>query len=346
MTDELSTRFTAELQRSWEAASTGTEVFDRAVSIAGLTFCATAAGDYLLDRIWPALGHHERSTNTANLTLRMWELRSSNAPRPSLPTALFTDDGRLKHHGDLGEVRVHFDPDSQMLVAFDRRAGLAWCCVEDMAQITWWERAAPLRRLFAWWLELHGRPMIHAAAVGSPDGAVLLAGPSGSGKSTTALTAARAGLGYLDDDHTVVSCHPSPRVHSLFSTAKLHLDSLDGDRSFASYLLDPVGEGAKAVVRMDRVPWVNLVTSAPVAAVAAITVSPTGTTELRPASPGQVLGALAPSTILQLHGTGAATLSALSRLVRQVPTATLEVGSNPDEVVAAVSRLTRGSVEW
>ncbi|MFP4514121.1 MAG: hypothetical protein ACLFRV_14350 [Acidimicrobiales bacterium] len=346
MTDEPTDGLTAELQRSWEVASTVTEVVDRAASIAGLTFRATAVGDEVLDRIWPALDHHQGSTSEPDLTLRLWELGSTDAPRPSLPTALFTDDGRLKHHGDLGEVRVHFDPDSQMLVAFDRRTGLAWCCVEAMSEITWWERAAPLRRLFAWWLEHHGRPMIHAAAVGSPDGAVLLAGPSGSGKSTTALTAARAGLGYLDDDHTVISCEPSPWVYSLFSTAKLHLDGLDGDREFAGYLLDPVCEGAKAVVRMDRVPWVDLVTSAPVAAVAAITVGRTGTTELRPATPAHVLAALAPSTILQLHGTGAETLSALSHLVRQVPTATLEVGSDADEVVAAVSRLARGSVEW
>lgn len=331
------------LRRSWDAASGSLEVTERAISVAGLAMRVRAAGPAVVDALWPALSHHAETDAPADLTLHLWDLGSSGAPRPEAPAALFTDDGMLRHHADTGDLRIRFDPTNQLLVAFDQRSRTAWCCVDDVAGITWWEQAAPLRWLLGWWLETEDRPMLHAAAVGGEQGAVLLAGPGGSGKSTTALAAAMAGMGYLGDDYTAVSFTDGPRVHSVYGTAKLRLDDHDPAGPLAPHLVRASpGPDDKAVVAMNGVPGVTMVCSAPVAAVVAVRVSPDGATRVVSMSRGQALAALAPSTILQLHGTGARAFSGLSRLVREVPVATLELGADRDEVVGTIERLATG----
>ena len=59
--------------------------------------------------------------------------------------------------------------------------------LEDASRLPPWERACPLRALLTWWAAPERLLMAHGAAVGSGEGALLLAGPGGSGKSTTAL---------------------------------------------------------------------------------------------------------------------------------------------------------------
>lgn len=333
------------LRRSWDAASTSMGTTERAISMAGLVVRVRAAGTAVLDALWPALSHHPTTGAPADLTLHLWDLGSSGAPRPEPPAALFTDDAMLRHYVDVDELRIRLDPDSRMLVAFDQASGTAWCCIDDIGGIAWWEQAAPLRWLFAWWLESEGHPMLHAAAVGDEQGAVLLAGPGGSGKSTSALAAAMAGMGYVGDDYTAISFAAGPTVHSVYATAKLRLDDHDPEGPLAPHLLraSPRPDD-KAVVAMNRVPGVAMMSSAPVVAVVAVRVSPAGVTRVTSMSRGQALAALAPSTILQLHGTGARAFSGLSSLVRQVPVATLEVGADRDEVVGAVKQLATGSL--
>ena len=46
---------------------------------------------------------------------------------------------------------------------------------------------APFRTILTWWAADHRLALVHAAAVATGDGAVVLAGTSGAGKSTTAL---------------------------------------------------------------------------------------------------------------------------------------------------------------
>ena len=60
-----------------------------------------------------------------------------------------------------------------------------------------------------------GYQLVHAAAVGSEAGAVLISGKGGLGKSTTALSCLGKGLTYVGDSHVVVQLDPFPRVHSL-----------------------------------------------------------------------------------------------------------------------------------
>ncbi len=85
-------------------------------------------------------------------------------------------------------------------------------------------------------MELRGKQLIHAAAVGTEAGAVLITGRSGSGKSTTSLAALRGGLYYLGDDYVVVGLEPEPTVYSLYSTAKLNADQVGNLPEFATHV--------------------------------------------------------------------------------------------------------------
>ncbi|MHA1169545.1 MAG: hypothetical protein ACTSRU_17095, partial [Candidatus Hodarchaeales archaeon] len=57
-----------------------------------------------------------------------------------------------------------------------------------------------------------------------------------------------------------------------------------------------------------------------------------------PASAGEVLRALAPSTLLQLPGAGKADIKIMSRLIRKVPGYTLELGSDISSIHEVIKK--------
>jgi hypothetical protein len=83
------------------------------------------------------------------------------------------------------------------------------------------------------------------------------------------------------------------------------------------------------------------VASARLAAVVMPTIHGTGTTFLRPASRGETLRRLAPSTLLRGLGGGAASLSRMTELVRRLPCYELVLGTS----VEAAPDLMRELVE-
>ena len=89
-----------------------------------------------------------------------------------------------------------------LLLDLARRIGLFW--VRDQAELPYWTASAPFRTLLHWWMEANGCQLLHAAAVGHQDGALLITGKGGVGKSTTALTCLEAGMQLISDDYLVV----------------------------------------------------------------------------------------------------------------------------------------------
>ena len=67
-------------------------------------------------------------------------------------------------------------------------------------------------RYFTIGLGKHKQQVVHAASVGTKDGAVLIVGKGGSGKSTSALACLNAGMYYLGDDYTLISNDSNPQV--------------------------------------------------------------------------------------------------------------------------------------
>ncbi len=178
---------------------------------------------------------------------------------------------------------------------------------------------------------------VHAASVGDERGAVLLVGQGGSGKTTTALTAALAGLTYFADDYCLVQAEP-PSVHCTYRSAKADdrsLERLPGLRSMVDGPRDTRLD--KAVLSLDD--SIDLGETGSLVAVVAPRIGSATGCVVRPISALAGLRAAALSTVLQLHGGQSPTFDVLSRLVRAVPSYELELGPDPDDVVAAIDSI-------
>ena len=210
--------------------------------------------------------------------------------------------------------------------------------VDSAAMLPAFHRGSPLAILLASLLRRDGRAMVHSACVGQPGlGGLLLAGRSGSGKSTTALRALLAGWLYTGDDY-VVADPGGLTAHTLYATAKLAQPDFD-DASLvppgAPLFADPQRRD-KTIAQLWPAFRDQMPPSLPIRAVVATRVGHDARTTWRWGSAGGGLLALAPSTVLQLHTGSASGLTHLSHIARSVPSAQLELGSDPAGVLAAL----------
>ena len=146
--------------------------------------------------------------------------------------------------------------------------------------------------------------MVHAAAVGTEQGAILITGRSGSGKSTTALACIRSSLKYLGDDYCAFSAAHDPEVFSLYNTGKLN-DDVDLARQphFAPWIVNPERTGDEKYLMFlgEHVPD-RIMRRAPLRAIVMPQITNTTRPRLEPASAAAALRALAPSSMFQLPG--------------------------------------------
>jgi hypothetical protein len=303
---------------------------DRWYTIAGQSLRMRFAGPSLMPFLSSALEHVRTEPRShPGLTVCLWDV-SSTYPRVPAPSWRTHEDIiRAAAQGPPDRrIRSHFDVDSGTLALLDSTASLALYCVRNGGDLPTYEWGAPMKVLLHWWLRDQGPQLVHAAAVGRPDGGVLFVGKSGSGKSTSALSCLGTALLYLGDDHCVLSRGPALYAHSVYNSARLHLRDLARFPSLASvpHIPDPRG--------IDKALWFlhqhrrdYLTAGFPVRAVLVPKVTPGSATRLSRTSPAAALMALAPSTIFQLRDDDQATLRTLAECVRQVPCYTLHLGS-------------------
>lgn len=332
-----------QLESSWQSSLEFGSAASFDFCLGGLPVSLVSTNAELLARMSRFLRHHPETSAETPLTIKLWSLEDGAVP-PQFPSVL----GEYRHvpcHEDGRAIEVAFDANNRALMAWDSRSQTAWWCIWSTGSLQWWEEAAPLRSVLAWALEGQGRVLVHAAAVGDTDGAVLLVGPGGSGKSSTALACHLDGLGYLGDDYCLLSVDPVATVHSLHSSAKLHVATWDlaDDGPFAPVrdhlLRQPVSPEEKAVVDLASRAAGSLVEDAPVRCVAAVRVGHGVATRISDASRVEVMMALAPSSLIQIPGVGSPSLAAMVEAVRQVPVCRIDLGTDRAEVVWAMRRL-------
>lgn len=340
-------QFLAELEAATDRAAAAAGGFDRRdYSVAGRRISLRFAGRPLLAPLTDALGHLEVEPNgPADLTVRVWDSASTGVRMPTPP---WSHDDYREH----GVIRGWFDERLQIVFQWitnsvsvlepERRSGIFW--VADPAGFPYFDRAAPLRKLLHLWLASEGLQLTHAAALRGESGSVILVGNAGAGKSSAALACLGApGLAHIADDYCVLE-HPAagepPTVHTLYSSAKAHPDTIERLGLDPAMVANPIREdGDKAVMFLHQHVPELLADRAPLRAIAVPAISGRPETRLLPIGGGQALGALAPSTVLQLPGTGAATMRSLAAAARSVPCFRLEVGTDPTQVPAAISEL-------
>ncbi|HTM07757.1 MAG TPA: serine kinase [Verrucomicrobiae bacterium] len=327
--------FFAAVLRSFKSAdSAAANTIDRQYAIGGYTIRLRFAGPALIPVITPALEHLTCDDSPAALTVYLWDDASGSSGTPPPPPWSWDEymaSGKLSAYCD-GRIRAAFQYGSLSMLDIERDLALYWA--PDARRVPYYESGSPLLTIFHWWMSRHGRQLIHAGAVGTAGGGVLLAGKGGSGKSSTALACLDSGLFYASDDYCLVASEPMPYAHSIYSSGKVAAEDV-GHFPFLSSALSNGDclKSEKALYFLAAHFPQKLSRGFPIRAILFPRVTGSTETRLVKLSPAESLLALAPSTIFQLTGAGGRELSNLGRLVRSVPCYMLHLG--PDRSAAA-----------
>jgi hypothetical protein len=313
---------------------------ERRFEIAGEPVTLRFAGNALVALLTRAFAHLAVSGEAEpKLVVNLWDAESTGAHPPSLPSVPADAPFGAFYHYAEPPYRFLYQPGPGALSMLDTEHGEAWYWIASAESLSHWECAAPARHILQWFLGSTGRQQVHGGAVGTPQGGVLLVGKGGSGKSTASLSTLDSELLYAGDDYVAVELGGEPRVHSLYSSGKVdpgHLPRLPHlERAVSN---DDKLDSEKAVVYVHE-HWPERTSRGfPLRAVFIPRVVATRAEPLMTgASRAAALAALAPSTIFQLHPSGQEALAAMARVVEQVPTYVLELGSDIHAIPRVIS---------
>ncbi|MCX6044759.1 MAG: serine kinase [Chloroflexi bacterium] len=325
---------------------------DQYIKIGEFTVCLRFAGDGLRPYISPALAHLcIAPTPVPDLTICLWDTVSTNTPPAPLLTWLCQSIRMrpLEHLSPRQEIRTlsnarvpaAFEMGAGVLSMLDTQQGIAVYWVHDATALPYYEQGAPLRTILNWWLSGHNFQCVHAGAVGTAEGGVLLTGKGGSGKSTTALACLASELLYVSDDYCLFTNEPRPYVYSLYNTAKLNgLRDLQRQPQFLPMIhnADQLGQ-EKLMMFLARHMAHKLRPGFPLKAILLPCVTGNVATKLTPITAGLALRALAPTSLFQLPGSAQRSFLHMGQLVRQLPCYQLELGSDLSAIPDTILRL-------
>ena len=308
------------------------------------------AGNGLNSALTPALKHLELSpVKSPDLSVFLWDNVSTGTDLPKVISKYFDILGEWwLHLGIRGEIKelsnsriltaYHLGPNIFSMIDLSKNLALYW--VKDAGALPYHELSSPLKTILHWWANNNGLQFAHSGAVGTQDGGVLLVGKGGSGKSTTSLACLRSGMLYAADDYCLLSTDPTPYVYSIYNTAKLRSD-LDLERFpnlIPHFSNNDHLEDDKALFFLNEHFPERISCGFPIKAILLPVVTKEKKTRLKPASAGEVLRALAPSTLLQLPGAGKADIKIMSKLIHKVPGYTLELGSDISSIHQVIEK--------
>lgn len=338
-TDRDTIRFVADTFDAFdEAYSSGTDttVTDAALADHHLRLRYVAPG--LAGRFGATLAHldagdPETSGNHApDLEICCWDRSVTEIRAPAPPWTL--DDhlraGRIRGLTD-GRIRATFDPGSRVLCLYDNERGAAVVHAASAELVPTWMDRAPFRTVLTWWAADRGLALLHASAVATSTGAVVLAGTSGAGKSTTALRCLMAGLDLLGDDACVVRSAPEPEVHSVYRFAKV-------DAPLVEPLAPPLTPALPWISDEFVIdPGMRHRSRAPLRAILLPQITGGIDSRLVPVSRTEALRILGPTTLVEGGAPSAGALRAIVDLVGRVPAYRLELGTDPAGIVDTVA---------
>jgi len=317
--------------------------------VGGTSVCLSFAGQIMVPLLSPALEHLRiPETRSPDLTLCIWDSESTSVEMAPPPCTVhsFTDRGDIwGFNSSRIKTAFHWIEASVNVMDLYTNTGVFW--VKSAKMLPFWVHASPLRTLFHWWMEKNGCQLLHAAAVGTDDGAVLITGKGGVGKSTTALSCLESGLKYLADDYVIVRLEPEPVVYSLYSTAKLNAEDVMKFPSLARFVKNPEKlDREKAVMFLYPGLVKQIVEKLPLKAIFTPEVVNQTETKLHPTNYLTIQRALSFTTMSQLPNVGLHTHAYISKLAVSLPGFVIELGNDFSKIPAAVSKFLSGNIKF
>lgn len=325
------------------AARAAAGAIDLDFRIAGSVVRLGFAGPSLLPHLSRAFAHlRVDRVDVPDLTLGLWDSSSTGVemPPPPCDRDSFTDRGDIWGF-ESRRIKTAFQyyDYSVNVMDLETATGVYW--VKTAEHLPYWVDASPLRTLLHWWMERRDCQLLHAAAVGTDEGAVLITGRGGVGKSSTALACLGAGMRYVADDYLVVRGGPRPAVHSLYATAKLEREDLARFPQLAPHVDNPEPTpGDKAVLFLHPHFAERIAREMPLRAILVPAVDPgREATGFTPVDPRFVRQAAAFTTMSQLPYVGRHTHEFFDDLCSALPGYRIDLGSDRRAIAPAIADL-------
>ena len=319
---------------------------ERYYDIAGTRLRIVFAGPVLEAAFSGALAHIEVPAGPADATFHVWDSESTGVAMrpPPCSRECFTERGDVWGMNS-ERYRCAFQWSEFSVNLSDLETGVSVYWVKSAAFLPYWALASPLRTLIHWLMQTRFCQLLHAAAVGDSDGAVLITGRGGAGKSTTALACLTAGMRYIGDDYLVVrpgdtNAGTPPRAVSLYSTAKLNPEQMARFPELHELIVDP-RSGEKTVLALWPVRAEQIVRSLPIRAVLTPAITGRRETDFIPISRATLQQAASFTTMSQLPYAGRWTHEFIDKLIGEVPGLSIRLGCDLDGVAGAIGRLLR-----
>ena len=311
--------------------------------IAGLRVRLSFAGQEMPSLVLPAFSHltNAYAVDKPDLTIFIWDSLSSGQTLPAFTGGM--DDILLR--GEISGLNTDrfyaaYFPYARLLNLYDAHEGIGIICTSDPTIMPAFEIACPLRSILSWILSTNSKSLIHAAAVGTHNGAVILGGDSGAGKSSTALRCLSNGMFYLGDDICGIESNTiEPIAYSIYSSAKLHSHDTNKFPNLAKTKL----LGEKRIHDEKQMYFLSphfdkfIKSSLPIRAIL-IPNQSNGPLRIEPLSTAHVVKVMTASTNCLLPRAGLHTFTTLSSLVRKVPCFQLHLGPNTEDIAPAIAQ--------
>jgi hypothetical protein len=271
-----------------------------------------------------------RAEAKPDLELDLWD---PDEARESAPSAV-PREGLAVGENELRYAGPEFD------VTLDRMTGRGTGWVRA-ARVEPWHALRPWQALLVSALADLGVETLHAAMVSRDGVGVLLPAPNGHGKSSAALACVAAGMDCLGDDAVPVEPDGDrPTGHTLHAVAKLSSAGLAAlpELLEASEPYEDPAEDERAV-RLAELRPQRTAPSARIAALAFPRLADGARSEARPLRPAQAASELLRNALSVTPERVEAVFTALTGIAAGVPAYSLEVGSDPAGVAAAVEEL-------
>lgn len=314
----------------------------RFYTLAGHSICLRFAGNALVPQMTAALEHlASESHQKPEFTICLADSHSSRIPLclPRWQSADYSPRGEVfSYSNDQIDTIYNFHTGALNLINAEKNTAIFWA--KDYRCLPWWISGSPLQRIINCWMMRREKQLTHAAAIGTAQAGILLAGKSGSGKSTTSLACLAAGLKYVSEDYCLISSTKNPSAYSVYNSAKLTADTLERFPELQSKTANPQrGPNEKAFLFQQQLYPEKLLAQFPIRAVLLPKITNNTSPRLKPASIIDGLLALAPSTLFQLSNCGSATLKCFRSLLTQVPCYHLELCNNLPAVAHLITQL-------
>ena len=294
------------------------------------TICLKFAGPVFVDSLTSALSHLEiEKADRSDLTICVWDSFSTKTAPIEFPWSQYLCDIRGEVRGyNSDRIYTLVDIHTKVLNLFDREKNLALYWIKDHRQLPWWAGGSPFQFIFHWWLRLNGFQLTHSAAVGRPEGGVLLAGKSGSGKSTTALSCLKAKMKVVSEDYCFLGDLPDISAFNLYNSVKIDDTTLNWFPEFKKEIANVNRKsGEKALLYCRE----NILPKLPLKALLLPKIRQTDESSLEPIDFSKAIGSLSISTLWQLPRAGTAAFLHLKRISEALPCYLLNLGRDLSE---------------